>query len=333
MLRDIRHYCDLPAFIKLNSMNIAIVEDVVKRYGSILALDHVDFEIRQAEILGLLGPNGAGKTTVIRALAGLMGVDSGSIELFGKPQHPGAMEQKRRMGLVTQEITVFEDLTARENLEFFGGLYGLKGADLKRRIADTLEFVGLSEHADKRPMKFSGGMKRRLNIACALTHSPELLIMDEPTVGIDPQSRNHILESTRTLRDKGTTILYTSHYMEEVAAIATRVAIMDQGHVIAQGTVDELVERIQYEERVHLEVGDPTEALVGRLKAMPGVKQVGREGSALMIVSAAGADNLDRILQAAQGSGGVRSVQAEKPTLEDVFLTLTGKKLRDGDES
>jgi ABC-2 type transport system ATP-binding protein len=314
-------------------MNIAFVEDVVKRYGSLLALDHVDFEIGQGEILGLLGPNGAGKTTAIRVLAGLVPVDSGSVGLFGRPQHPGVMDLKRRMGLVTQEITVFEDLTARENLEFFGGLYGLKGADLKRRIAETLDFVGLTEHADKRPKKYSGGMKRRLNIACALTHSPELLIMDEPTVGIDPQSRNHILESTRALRAKGTTVLYTSHYMDEVQAIATRVVIMDQGHVIAQGTVDELVERIQYEERVRLEVGSPTEDLLGRIRAIPGVKQVTRDGEALTVVSASGSGNLDRILSAAQAAGGVRSVNADKPTLEDVFLTLTGKSLRDGSET
>jgi ABC-2 type transport system ATP-binding protein len=314
-------------------MSIAIVDDVVKRYGSLVALDHVDFEIGQGEILGLLGPNGAGKTTAIRALAGLMPVDSGSIELFGKAQYPGVMDLKRRIGLVTQEITVFEDLTARENLQFFGGLYGLTGQDLKRRIAETLEFVGLTEHADKRPKKYSGGMKRRLNIACALTHMPELLIMDEPTVGIDPQSRNHILESTRALREKGTTVLYTSHYMDEVQAIATRVVIMDQGHVIAQGTVDELVERVQYEERVYLELGSPPEDLLARLRAIPGVKNVAREGNAVVIVSASGANNLDRILSAAQGAGGVRSVRMDKPTLEDVFLTLTGKSLRDGAES
>jgi ABC-2 type transport system ATP-binding protein len=309
------------------------MNDVVKRYGSLLALDHVDFEIGGGEILGLLGPNGAGKTTAIRALAGLLPVDSGAVEVFGKAQRPGVMDLKRRMGLVTQEITVFDDLTARENLEFFGGLYGLGGADLKRRIAETLDFVGLSENADKRPKKYSGGMKRRLNIACALTHGPEFLIMDEPTVGIDPQSRNHILESTRALRAKGTTVLYTSHYMEEVAAIATRVVIMDQGRVIAQGTVDELVERIRYEERVRLEVGSPSEGLLAELRAIPGVKEATRGGEALTIVSASGSNNLDRILAAARSSGGVRSIRSEEPTLEDVFLTLTGKSLRDGSET
>ena len=312
---------------------VASLRDVVKRFGSTLALDHVDFDIRPGEILGLLGPNGAGKTTAIRALSGLIGVDSGAIEAFGAAQRPGVMELKRRIGLVTQEITVFEDLSARENLQFFGGLYGLRGRELEERIAETLEFVGLVENADRRAKKYSGGMKRRLNVACALTHHPELLIMDEPTVGIDPQSRNHILEQVRSLRARGTTIVYTSHYMEEVEAIASRVLIMDQGHIIAGGTVDELVGRIPYEEHVALDVGAPTDAVVEDLKRIPGVKEVTRDGETLRIVSEAGSRNLDRIIARAQGAGGVRSIRADKPTLEDVFLTLTGKRLRDGGES
>jgi ABC-2 type transport system ATP-binding protein len=312
-------------------VRVASVRDVVKRYGATLALDHVDFEIEKGEILGLLGPNGAGKTTAIRALAGLISTDAGAIELFGTPQRPGVMELKRRMGLVTQELTIFEDVSARENLEFFGGLYGLRGRDLKGRIAETLEFVGLTDNADKRVRKYSGGMKRRLNVACALTHHPELLIMDEPTVGIDPQSRNHILESVRALRAKGTTIVYTSHYMEEVEAIASRVLIMDQGHIIAGGTVGELVERIQYEERVSIEVGSPTSEVVEALARIAGVKQVTQEGSTLLVVSQTGSQNLDRIITCAQAAGGVRSIRADRPTLEDVFLTLTGKSLRDGE--
>jgi ABC-2 type transport system ATP-binding protein len=312
---------------------VATLRDVVKRFGSTLALDHVDFEIGKGEILGLLGPNGAGKTTAIRALCGLIGADSGAVEVFGTPQRPGLMDIKRRIGLVTQEITIFEDLSARENLQFFGGLYGLRGQGLKDRIAETLEFVGLTENADKRAKKYSGGMKRRLNVACALTHRPELLIMDEPTVGIDPQSRNHILEQVQALRDRGTTILYTSHYMEEVQAIASRVAIMDQGHIIAAGTVDELVARIQFEERVTLEVGAPTPAVLADLGRIAGVKQVSREGAVLHVVSEAGSKNLDRIISCAQAAGGVRSIRADKPTLEDVFLTLTGKRLRDGGET
>jgi ABC-2 type transport system ATP-binding protein len=311
---------------------VATLRDVVKRFGSTLALDHVDFEICRGEILGLLGPNGAGKTTAIRTLAGLIGVDSGTVEVFGTPQRPGVRDLKRRIGLVTQEITVFEDLSARENLQFFGGLYDLAGRELKDRIAETLAFVGLTENADKRAKKYSGGMKRRLNVACALTHRPELLIMDEPTVGIDPQSRNHILEQVRALRAKGTTIVYTSHYMEEVEAIASRVLIMDHGHIIAGGTVDELVARIQYEERVTIEVGSPTPAVLEDLGRIPGVKQVTRHDHVLEVVSEAGARNLDRIISCAQAAGGVRSIRANKPTLEDVFLTLTGKRLRDGGE-
>jgi ABC-2 type transport system ATP-binding protein len=176
-------------------------------------------------------------------------------------------------------------------------------------------------------------MKRRLNVACALTHRPELLIMDEPTVGIDPQSRNHILEQVQALRDRGTTILYTSHYMEEVQAIASRVAIMDQGHIIADGTVDELVARIQFEEQVTLEVGAPTPAVLADLGRIAGVKQVTRQEKVLHVVSEAGSKNLDRIISCAQSAGGVRSIRADKPTLEDVFLTLTGKRLRDGGET
>ncbi len=307
------------------------MHDVVKRYGSTTALDHVDFQLREGEILGLLGPNGAGKTTAIHSLVGLLTVDGGAIELFEQRQHTGALELRRRVGLVTQEITIFEDLTGRENLQLFAGLYGIKGPVRRDRIRDTLEFVGLTEHADRLARKYSGGMKRRLNIACALTHQPELLVMDEPTVGIDPQSRHHILESVRALRDTGTTILYTTHYMEEAQAIASRVVVMDVGRLIAQGTVDELIERIQYEEKVVLEVGDPSPDLLEDLRRVAGVKDVRAQGAHLTIVSQAGAGNLDQIISCAQSAGGLRSVTAEKPTLEDVFLALTGKSLRDGE--
>jgi len=307
------------------------MRDVVKRYGSTIALDHVSFELQKGEILGLLGPNGAGKTTAIHALVGLLPIDAGAIELFDQRQHAGAIDLRRRVGLVTQEITIFEDLTARENLQFFAGLYGIKEPVRSQRIRETLEFVGLTEHADKLTKKFSGGMKRRLNIACALTHKPELLVMDEPTVGIDPQSRHHILQSVRALRDAGTTILYTTHYMEEAEAIASRLVIMDMGHVIAQGTVDELTERIQYEERVLLEVGDPSPRLLEDIRRVAGVKDVKAQGARLTIVSQTGSGNLNQLIACAQASGGVRSINAEKPTLEDVFLALTGKSLRDGE--
>lgn len=313
-------------------MPVAQLRSLVKRYGNVLALDHVDLELYEGEILGLLGPNGAGKTTLIHALAGLIGADSGTVTCFGKPLDKHMLDIKRHIGLVTQDITLFEELTPKENLAFFGGIYGLRGAELKDRIEATLAFVGLTEHANKVPSKFSGGMKRRLNIACALVHQPKLVIMDEPTVGIDPQSRNHILESVRDLQRNGTTILYTTHYMEEVQSLASRVVIMDQGHIIAEGTVDELIRNIQHEERITLEVAEPGEELVEKLRALDGVKQVERQGRKLLIVSRAGAENLDRALSIAREAGGVRSVHAETPNLEDVFLTLTGKQLRDGKE-
>ena len=198
---------------------IASMENVIKRYGDTTALDHLNIEIAEGEILGLLGPNGAGKTTAIRILCGLINADSGETTVFGQKQSVSNLKPRKNMGIVTQEITVFTDLSAAENLRYFGGLYGLRGVELNANIKETLEFVGLTEHAKKRPGKFSGGMQRRLNIACALVHKPKFLIMDEPTVGIDPQSRNHILESVKKIAARGTTILYTSHYMEEVQAV------------------------------------------------------------------------------------------------------------------
>ncbi len=310
----------------------ARMQNIVKRYGDTIALDNVNMEIAEGELLGLLGPNGAGKTTLIYALAGLVSVDGGSIELFGRPQDTHLIEHKRRIGLVTQEITVFVDLTARENLEFFGGVYGLRGSLLQQRVSETLAFVGLEERAHQFPAKFSGGMKRRLNIACALVHRPELLIMDEPTVGIDPQSRHHILESVRQLRRAGTTVLYTTHYVEEVQAIADRVVILDQGNVIADGSVADLVASIQHEETVILELMETVDGIAERLGSVDGVKQVTPEGRRLIVTSTAGSGNLDRLLEIVREAGGVRSVQTPAPTLEDVFLTLTGRQLRDPEE-
>ncbi len=308
---------------------IACLQDAVKRYGNIQALDHVSFDIHKGEILGLLGPNGAGKTTVIHALAGLIGIDSGEITLLGERQSVNNIKLKKNIGLVTQEITVFEELTAEENLRFFGGLYGVKGEALKKRVKETLDFVGLTEYAGKVPNTFSGGMQRRLNIACALVHEPGFLILDEPTVGIDPQSRSYILESVKQLTKQGTTVLYTSHYMEEVQAIASRIVIMDQGRVIVSGTLEELISRIQHEETIRITVTVPSETLADNFRAIQGVKSVVQSGADYIILSGAGSGNLNRVLAVAQQGGGVINISAEKPTLEDVFLTLTGKKLRD----
>jgi len=306
--------------------------NVVKRYGDTMALDHLNLEVHEGEIFGLLGPNGAGKTTAIHTICGLINADSGKTTVFGQRQNINNLQARRKMGLVTQEITVFSDLSATENLKYFGGLYGLRGAELRANIEEILEFVGLSEHAKKRPGNFSGGMQRRLNIACALVHKPKFVIMDEPTVGIDPQSRNHILESVKKLAQQGTTVLYTSHYMEEVEALCKRIAVMDKGRVIAEGELDELVKRIQHEQKTHFTAVSPSEALSEELRAIAGVKKVEATGNQYLIISASGSGNVSRIMEIAQRHGGVSSFSEEKPNLEDAFLTLTGKRLRDDKE-
>jgi ABC-2 type transport system ATP-binding protein len=308
-----------------------VVKDLHKSFNDHLAVDGVSFSIEKGEIFGLLGPNGAGKTTTIRMLSTVLEADSGEITIGGHSVHREAEAVRSLIGVCPQEIALYEDLSALENMVFFGRMAGLGSREAREQAMANLKLMGLVERARGKVAKFSGGMKRRINLAIALMGSPHLLFLDEPTVGIDPQSRNHILESVRTLRDGGTTILYTSHYMEEVQAIASRVLIMDLGRIIAGGSVEELVERIQYEERVSLEMREPTPALMEELGRIAGVKQVTRQGTGLSIVSQAGVQNLDRIISCAQAAGGVRSIRTEKPTLEDVFLTLTGKKLRDGE--
>jgi len=308
---------------------IASMKNVVKLYGDTTALDNLNLEINEGEIFGLLGPNGSGKTTAIHILCGLIEKNSGTVNVFDMSQDTKNLKTRQKMGLVTQEVTVFKDLTAKENLQYFGGLYGLKGHELEESIKEVLDFVELTDRADKKPNTFSGGMMRRLNIACALVHKPKFLIMDEPTVAIDPQSRNHILESVKKIAARGTTILYTSHYMEEVQAICTKIAVMDEGRVIAQGTADELVRQIQHEETVRITAISASDLLTNELKAIAGVKSVKVIGNEYVIASTTGSGNLNRILEVAQRNGGVAGFNTDKPNLEDVFLTLTGKKLRD----
>ena len=310
---------------------IATMKNIVKRYGETVILDHLNMEIAEGEILGLLGPNGAGKTTTIRSLCGLTDIDSGDIRLFNQKQTTKNLETRRHIGLVTQEITVFQDLNVMENLRYFGGLYGLKGAELKESIQEVLKFIGLQDHTRKKPKQLSGGMQRRLNIGCALVHKPKFVIMDEPTVGIDPQSRNHILEAVKLLAKNGTTVLYTTHYMEEVQAICDRVIIMDAGRVIAEGTTEELVAKIQHEDRVRFTTTMASQTLTDNLKAIAGVKQVVPNGNDYLVVSSSGSGNVHRIMEIAQRHGGITAFSEEKPNLEDVFLTLTGKTLRDGE--
>ena len=311
---------------------IASMENVVKRFRAHVALDHLSLEVNKGETLGLLGPNGAGKTTAIRVLTGLTSADAGEIRLFDRELRGQAADIKRRIGIVPQDLAIYETLSARENLKYFGKLYGVTGALLKQRVEEVLDVFGLTDVAGKSTKKFSGGMKRRLNIGCAIIHKPELLILDEPTVGIDPQSRNHILSFVEELNRQGTTVFYTSHYMEEVERLCSRVLIMDAGRVIADGSVEELTSSILFEETVELEVRDIAPSIVEEVKKVQGVLRADVDGRKLTITSAAGSQNLARIIECASPFV-ILGVTARKPTLEDAFLALTGKKLRDGGEN
>jgi len=307
---------------------IASMEGIVKRYRAHTALDHMSMRVDRGEILGLLGPNGAGKTTAMRVLTGLTAADAGETALFGQRLRGQAPDIKRRIGVVPQDLALYETLPARDNLCYFGKLYGVTGGLLKRRADEVLEVLGLREVAKKAPKKFSGGMKRRLNIGCAIMHRPELLILDEPTVGIDPQSRSHILAFVEEMNRQGTTILYTSHYMEEVERVCSRVLIMDAGRVIAGGSVEELTRSVLFEETVTLEVREPSPALTESVKRVQGVMRCQVNRGKLTITSTAGAQNLARILECA-APYVILGVTAARPTLEDAFLALTGRKLRD----
>lgn len=308
------------------------IEDVVKRYDGKLSVDHLNLEIKEGEIFGLLGPNGAGKSTTINMMVGLLPVDQGSITIDGISVAARPLEVKRKIGLVPQDLALYDTMTARENISFFGKLYGLRGALLKERVQEALEFVGLEDRTNDRPHTFSGGMKRRLNIACAIMHHPKLIIMDEPTVGIDPQSRNHILESVRKLNDMGSTIIYTSHYMEEVAALSDRVAILDKGHVIACGTQEELRERVSGEEKIRMKAAGLTDALLEELEGHPRIVRIRVVEEGLELYTPSSQSDLQDILYiCGKHDAVIHSVVCEQPTLETLFLSLTGRTLRDGE--
>lgn len=305
-------------------------KNLVKRYGDVLAVDNVNLQIAEGEIFGLLGPNGAGKTTTINMLIGLTKVDGGEISIFGKKVNGNREDVSRHIGIVPQELAIYTDLTAAENIAYFGKLYGLRGKLLQERVSQALEFTGLADKSKILPKKFSGGMKRRLNIACAIVHQPKLIIMDEPTVGIDPQSRNHILSSVLELHRQGSTIIYTSHYMEEVEELCSRVAIMDEGRIIAQGTKEELKELVSFEDRIVVELSNVNFTLTDEIKKTGGVTDCILSENTLTIHMAKNSRIIGSVVDVITAAGAeVLNLSAEKPTLESVFLTLTGKKLRD----
>jgi ABC-2 type transport system ATP-binding protein len=304
--------------------------DLRKRYGERVAVDGVSFHIARGETYGLLGPNGAGKTTSIAIVCGLLQRDGGSVTVAGRPVDVDAVEAKAAIGYVPQDLALYPDLSARENLRFFGTLQRLRGTRLRERIAAVLELVGLTERADDRTDDYSGGMKRRLNIGIGLLHEPQLLVLDEPTVGVDPQSRNAILEAVAGLREGGMSILYTTHYMEEAERLCDRIGIIDEGRILAEGTRRELVDRVGQLDRVTLAASGSLGAAADALKGLERVHDAS-VGEGTIEVTAEGARSLlPEIIRvvAAQGTS-IDSVEVAEPDLEAVFLHLTGKALRD----
>jgi len=301
-----------------------------KRFGAVEAVKGVGFHIDPGETYGLLGPNGAGKTTTISIACGLLEPDAGSVAVAGRPLTTGSVAAKGAIGFVPQEIALYPDLTARENLAFFGRLYGLSRGETRARARQVLDVIGLADRADDQAKTYSGGMRRRLNIGLALLHRPQLLVLDEPTVGVDPQSRNAILESVEELAGEGLAVLYTTHYMEEAERLCDRVGIIDAGEIKAEGTQAELVALVGQHDRVRLEgAGDPAAAVeaCGRLTAVRAASV--RDGGIELIVERA-RTMLPELLQTAAAAGlSVHGVDVDEPNLEAVFLHLTGKALRD----
>lgn len=306
------------------------IKDLVKKYGDFLAVDNISLKIEKGRIYGLLGPNGAGKSTAINIICGLIRGTSGNIIMNGVDITKSMKGQNKKIGLVPQEVALYWDFTAEENLKFFGEIYGLKGSVLKERVEEALEFTGLMDVRKKLAKEFSGGMLRRLNIACALVHRPEIIIMDEPTVGIDPQSRNHILQSVKKLNEKGVTIIYTTHYMEEVETLCEEIAIIDHGKVIVQGTKEELKNIVSDTRNLHLLVDNGAIIEINELKKVKGVQEVLINENEIKIASSKEVNNLSNIIDKVNELGAnIFDIGYKEITLETVFLTLTGRSLRD----
>lgn len=310
--------------------NIIEVKNLVKQYKELKAIDNLSFEVHEGEILGLLGPNGSGKSTTINCILSLLEFSKGTIKIFGKDMKPDAYDIKSKIGVVFQEVSVFDELTVYENIDYFCGLYIKDKKNRKQYIEDAIRLVGLEDFKKFYPKKLSGGLLRRLNIACGIAHKPKLIFLDEPTVAVDPQSRNNILDGIKKLRENGATIVYTTHYMEEVEILCDRVIILDKGKILATGTTDELKKKAKIEEKVTVEVNDLVPGYIEKIKELKNVDDVTYTNNVLFVTYKKGKNNLvDMIDYLKKESINYNKIYSERPTLNDVFLELTGKELRD----
>lgn len=310
--------------------NVIEIKNLVKQYKELKAINDLSFEVHKGEILGLLGPNGSGKSTTINCILSLLNFNQGSIKIFGKEMKPNSYDIKSKIGVVFQDVSVFDELTVYENIDYFCGLYIKDKETKKKYVEDAIELVGLKEFKKFYPKKLSGGLLRRLNIACGIAHKPELIFFDEPTVAVDPQSRNNILDGIKKLRDEGATIVYTTHYMEEVEILCDRVIILDKGTILASGTPDELKDLARIEEKVTVEVNNLDEKYIEYIKSRDNIDEVTYDGNVLLVTYIEGKNNLLNMIDyLKRESINYNKIYSERPTLNDVFLELTGKELRD----
>ena len=306
------------------------VKNLTKEYKNLKAIDNLSFDVFEGEILGLLGPNGSGKSTTINSILQLLNYSSGSIKIFGHVMKPDSYEIKKDIGVIFQEVAVFQELTVYENIDYFCGLYIRDKEIRKKCVMDAINLVGLNDFIKFYPKELSGGLLRRLNIACGIAHKPKLIFLDEPTVAVDPQSRNNILEGIKKLNELGATIVYTTHYMEEVEIICDRIIILDKGKIIAKGTTDELKTLAKLEEKITVEVKNISEETLKEIKEFKTVLDLNYQGNTLVIVYKKGKDNLGELIDYLHEKKVAYSkIFSERPTLNDVFLELTGKDLRD----
>lgn len=311
-------------------MKILEIENLTKKYKNKTAVDNLSFEVNEGEIVGLLGPNGSGKSTTINSILQLLNYSEGKIKIFGKTMKPNSYETKGKIGVVFQDVSVFDELTVYENLDYFCGLYIKEKQKRKEYVEDAIKLVGLENFKKYYPKQLSGGLLRRLNIACGIVHKPKLIFLDEPTVAVDPQSRNNILDGIKKLRENGATIIYTTHYMEEVEILCDRVIIIDKGKIIAQGSCDELKTITNIEEKVTVETEDLNMKYIEQLEELSNIKEVTYDGKILLITYKKGKNNLVELIEYLKNKKiKYEKIYSERPTLNDVFLELTGKELRD----